>query len=297
MGWLKPAESLLEPKGIWETHRDPPPDGPVPEPAEGIVAKGQTVKGVRIGSAGAVRINEIDLERRKSMDCAEREMVVDDSFDFVPGALLLGVPLMFKRIIDPDCIASVVNVSFAVAGKDVTNFDEDGFRAALASHFAADDVALSCEGGRAITANVQLIFQTKAAAQAALGELEKSGPEAINEWTEITAMANRPQVLASKPPTLEAEEIRYETKMYAYKVTLAPPHAGPSLSNDASLSSETHVTTTTQHSAHPSSSTIPSLSARHPRAQLMTTPGLGLPLTWNQNGIGTKLPPILVRLS
>ena len=39
------------------------------------------------------------------------------------------------------------------------------------------------------------------------------------------------------------EELRYETKMYAYK--------------------------------------------------LMTTPGLGLPLHWNQNGQGTRLPPIL----
>ena len=27
--------------------------------------------------------------------------------------------------------------------------------------------------------------------------------------------------------------------------------------------------------------------------KLMTTPGLGLPLTWNQNGAGTKLPPVL----
>jgi hypothetical protein len=27
--------------------------------------------------------------------------------------------------------------------------------------------------------------------------------------------------------------------------------------------------------------------------KLMSTPGLGLPLTWNQNGAGTPLPPIL----
>ena len=31
MGWLKPAESLLEPKQIWAAHDGPPPDGPVPE--------------------------------------------------------------------------------------------------------------------------------------------------------------------------------------------------------------------------------------------------------------------------
>jgi hypothetical protein len=41
----------------------------------------------------------------------------------------------------------------------------------------------------------------------------------------------------------DAEELRYETKMYVYR--------------------------------------------------LMTTPGLGLPITWNQNGEGTKLPPVL----
>ena len=28
--------------------------------------------------------------------------------------------------------------------------------------------------------------------------------------------------------------------------------------------------------------------------KLMTTPGMGLPLTWNQNGDGTPLPPIAV---
>ena len=43
----------------------------------------------------------------------------------------------------------------------------------------------------------------------------------------------------------QREELRYETKMYVYK--------------------------------------------------LMTTPGLGLPITWNQNGAGTPLPPIAVR--
>ena len=147
MGWLKPAESLLEPKGIWEeAHRDPPPDGPVPEPEEGVVAMGRTVHGVRIGGKGADRLEELDLESRKSLDCKNQEMVVDRWFDFVPVGLLLGIPLMFKRL-----------------------------------------------------------------------ELEEG-------------------------PT--REELRYETKMYVYK--------------------------------------------------LMTTPGLGLPLTWNQNGSGTPLPPILV---
>ena len=144
MGWLKPAESLLEPKAMWEdAHRDPPPDGPVPEPEEGIVALGHTVHGVRIGAAGAVQISELDLEQRKAMDCRGELVIVDNEFDFVPIALLLGIPLLFKRL----------------------------------------------------------------------------------------------------PELLPEEELRYETKMYAYK--------------------------------------------------LMTTPGMGLPLTWNQNGAGTKLPPIL----
>jgi len=147
MGWLKPAESLLEPQGIWEeAHRDPPPDGPVPEPAEGIVALGQRVRGVRIGGKGADRVNELDLEARKALDCADHEWDLDNTFDFVPCALLLGIPLLFKRL--------------------------------------------------------------------DLGE------------------------------GAEREELRYETKMYVYK--------------------------------------------------LMTTPGLGLPLTWNQNGAGTPLPPIAV---
>lgn len=147
MGWLKPAESLLEPKGIWEdAHRDPAPDGPVPEPAEGILALGKTVQGVRIGGKGADKLMELDLEARKSMDCKDQEMVCDKEFDFVPVALLLGIPLLFKRL-------------------------------------------------------------------------------------ELGTGSDR-------------EELRYETKMYVYK--------------------------------------------------LMTTPGLGLPLTWNQNGAGTPLPPLLV---
>ena len=144
MGWLKPADSLLEPKGIWDTHRDPPPDGPVPEPAEGVIADGQQVQGVRIGAAGALEIKELDLESRKSKDCLEEVFTCDQlKFEFVPVALLLGVPLMFKRL--------------------------------------------------------------------ELGEDE--------------------------------EAVRYETKMYVYKI--------------------------------------------------MTTPGLGLPITWNQNGAGTPLPPVL----
>lgn len=148
MGWLKPAESLLEPKGMWDAHRDPPPDGPVPEPAEGVVAAGQTVQGVRIGAAGALEILELDLEARKSKDCLPEEFVLDTAkFDFVPIALLLGVPLMFQRLTD-----------------------------------------IPTEGDG-------------------------------------------------------AEELRYETKMYMYK--------------------------------------------------LMTTPGMGLPLTWHSNGAGTKLPPVL----
>ena len=142
-------ESLLEPKGIWtEAHRDPPPDGPVPEPAEGVVADGQTVEGVRIGAAGALEILELDLESRKAKDCLAESFTLDGAtFDYVPIPLLLGIPLMFKRLLD------------------VPTEGED------------------------------------------------------------------------------AEELRYETKMYVYK--------------------------------------------------LMTTPGLGLPLTWNQNGSGTKLPPVL----
>ena len=142
-------ESLLEPKGIWtEAHRDPPPDGPVPEPAEGVVADGQTVEGVRIGAAGALEILELDLESRKAKDCLAESFTLDGAtFDCVPIPLLLGIPLMFKRLLD------------------VPTEGED------------------------------------------------------------------------------AEELRYETKMYVYK--------------------------------------------------LMTTPGLGLPLTWNQNGSGTKLPPVL----
>lgn len=147
MGWLKPAESLLEPKGIWEeAHRDPPPDGPVPEPAEGVLALGQRVRGVRIGGKGADRLAELDLEARIGQDCEDHEWDLDETFGFVPVPLLLGVPLMFKRL--------------------------------------------------------------------ELGE----GPQ--------------------------REELRYETKMYVYK--------------------------------------------------LMTTPGLGLPITWNQNGAGTPLPPIAV---
>ena len=147
MGWLRPADSLLEPKGIWEdAHRDPPPDGPVPEPTEGILALGKRVQGVRIGGKGADRVEELDLEARKALDCTDHEWDLDGTIDFVPVALLLGVPLMFKRL--------------------------------------------------------------------ELGE----GPT--------------------------REELRYETKMYVYK--------------------------------------------------LMTTPGMGLPLTWNQNGDGTPLPPIAV---
>lgn len=162
MGWLKPADGLLEPKGYWDAHRDPPPDGPVPEPAEGCVADGKTVRGVRIGGAGALaimeqngqlyRMRQDDVETRKSLDCTNDEFVLDEkSFDYVPIALLLGVPLMFKRLVE---------------------------------------IPTEGEG---------------------------------------------------------AEELRYETKMYVYK--------------------------------------------------LMTTPGLGLPLTWNQNGAGTKLPPVLVARS
>ena len=163
MGWLKPAEALLEPKPIWDTHRDPPPDGPVPEPAEGVVADGQVVRGVRIGAAGALEILDIDVDHRKARDCLEEDITVDAlTFEFVPIALLLGVPLMFKRCEMSD--EQVVDV-----------------------------------------------------ASTALG--------------------------ASEPIMCNKEELRYETKMYVYK--------------------------------------------------LMTTPGLGLPLTWNQNGEGTKLPPVL----
>ena len=148
-GWLKPADSLLEPKGHWEAHRDPPPDGPVPEPVEGVQALGKTVRGLRIGAGGSRALLNFDLETRISKDCVEEEMVLDNTFDFVPVPLLLGVPLMFKRLSFHD-----------------------------------------------------------------VGEEEQ-----------------------------KEQELRYETKMYAYK--------------------------------------------------LMTTPGLGLPLTWNQNGAGTRLPPIL----
>jgi len=148
-GWLKPADSLLEPKGHWEAHRDPPPDGPVPEPVEGVQALGKTVCGLRIGAGGSRALLNFNLETRISKDCLEEDMVLDNTFDFVPVPLLLGVPLMFKRL----------------------SFHE-------------------------------------------VGEEEQ-----------------------------KEQELRYETKMYAYK--------------------------------------------------LMTTPGLGLPLTWNQNGAGTRLPPIL----
>ena len=145
---LRAQESLLEPKGIYDSHRGPPPDGPVPEPEEGVVADGQLVQGVRIGAAGALEIDELDLDQRKRDDCLAEEFVLDAAgFDFVPVALLLGVPLMFK----------------------------------------------------------------------VLREVPTEGEK--------------------------AEELRYETKMYVYK--------------------------------------------------LMTTPGLGLPITWNQNGAGTKLPPVL----
>jgi len=243
MGWLKPAEGLLEPKGIWDSHRDAAPDGPVPEPAEGIIAEGQTVHGVRIGAAGAVKINEIDLERRKGMDCVDEQMVVDNSFDWVPVALLLGVPLMFKRIFDPEKIASIVNVSLAITGKDEKMLDNSGLKSAFGSHFGADDVAFSAESGRFITADLKLIFRSSAPAQAALEELRKSDVATINSWPELTSLPRQPEIFGCKPPTLEVEELRYETKMYTYK--------------------------------------------------LMTTPGLGLPLTWNQNGSGTKLPPIL----
>ena len=121
---------------------------PVPAPAEGVVADGQTVEGVRIGAAGALEILELDLESRKAKDCLAESFTLDGAtFDYVPIPLLLGIPLRFKRLLD------------------VPTEGED------------------------------------------------------------------------------AEELRYETKMYVYK--------------------------------------------------LMTTPGLGLPLTWNQNGSGTKLPPVL----
>mmetsp|Transcript_11220 Transcript_11220/g.22683 ORF Transcript_11220/g.22683 Transcript_11220/m.22683 type:complete len:399 (-) Transcript_11220:418-1614(-) len=243
MGWLKPAESLLEPKGIWDAHRDAAPDGPVPEPAEGIVAAGQTVHGVRIGAAGAVKINEIDLERRKGMDCVDEQMVVDNSFDWVPVALLLGVPLMFKRIFDDEKIATIITLSFAIEGRDEKLLDSWGLKSALREHFAADDIAFFAESGRFITADAKLIFKSPAAAKAAFEELQKIDPATINGWTEVTSLPSPPVIIGCKPPSLETEELRYETKMYAYK--------------------------------------------------LMTTPGLGLPLTWNQNGTGTRLPPIL----
>lgn len=163
MGWLKPADSLIEPKGIWDCHRDPPPDGPVPEPAEGVVADGKVVSGVKIGAAGALEVLSLDLEQRKAKDCLEQDIKVDAlTFDFVPVALLLGVPLMFKR----------------------------------------------CE----------------------LSE---------DEVEDLAQTALTPE----SPATCNKEELRYETKMYVYK--------------------------------------------------LMTTPGMGLPLTWNQNGVGTKVPPVL----
>ena len=100
MGWLKPAESLLEPKGMWDTHRDPPPEGPVPEPAEGIVALGREVQGCRIGSEGANRLAEPGFlqQDRQAADVTDVRAVVDSSYDFVPVAMLLGVPLMFKRL-------------------------------------------------------------------------------------------------------------------------------------------------------------------------------------------------------
>jgi hypothetical protein len=243
MGWLKPADSLLEPKGIWDAHRDAAPDGPVPEPTEGIVADGQTVHGVRIGSVGAVKINEIDLERRKGMDCTDEQMVVDKSFDWVPGALLLGVPLMFKRVYDSNKVASIINLSLAITGKDVAMLDHFGTKAAIKEHFAADDIAFFAESGRFITVDAKLIFRDPIKAKAALEELQESDPPAVNAWPELTSLSRQPEVFAIKPPSLELEELRYETKMYAYK--------------------------------------------------LMTTPGLGLPLTWNQNGTGTRLPPIL----
>ena len=112
------------------------------------MADGQLVQGVRIGAEGALQVHELDLESRKAQDClAESFVLAANKFDFVPVALLLGVPLMFQRLVE---------------------------------------IPTEGEG---------------------------------------------------------AEEVRYETKMYIYK--------------------------------------------------LMTTPGLGLPLTWNQNGAGTPLPPVL----
>ena len=147
-------DSLLEPKGIWDTHRGPAPDGPVPEPEEGVLAAGQTVQGVRIGAVGTNKLGSVDqlgmsLEARLSMDATLDEFVLEEKqFDYVPVALLLGIPLMFRRMIE---------------------------------------IPTEGEG---------------------------------------------------------AEELRYETKMYIYKV--------------------------------------------------MTTPGLGLPIHWNQNGVGTKLPPVQV---
>ena len=98
MGWLKPAESLLEPKSEWvDAHRDAPPDGPVPEPP--VAAAGTTVHGICICSAGAKQVEALDTEERLWRDSVEEKMVVDErTFDFVPVALLLGVPLMFKRL-------------------------------------------------------------------------------------------------------------------------------------------------------------------------------------------------------
>lgn len=100
MGWLKPAEGLLEPKGIWDAHRDAPPDGPVPEPADGVKALGQVVKAVRVGGGANSRVAEpgLDIEGRLRADLQEVEVELDHAFDFVPVALLLGIPLMFKRL-------------------------------------------------------------------------------------------------------------------------------------------------------------------------------------------------------
>ena len=172
----------------------------MPEPAEGVVADGKVVDGVRIGAAGALAIVELDVESRKKEDCLPETFTLEaQKFDYVPIALLLGVPLMFQRLVE---------------------------------------VPVEGEG---------------------------------------------------------AEELRYETKMCAAMLRRrcccccaddAAAAAAPTLLLLLLLLRRRRRRRRFHSSTH-------TLLPRRFVYKLMTTPGLGLPLTWNQNGDGTKLPPVL----
>lgn len=80
---LLPAEHLLEPPA--GATREPPKPVPITVPAQ-VAAEGEVVTGVRVGGE-AEGVTE------------EQILLKSEGFEYVPTALRLGFPLMFKKLL------------------------------------------------------------------------------------------------------------------------------------------------------------------------------------------------------